>query len=76
MEETKMRRKIRKIASILYVVFAIVLVYIGFVGAELDRMEVSIPSIIGMIVLLVVRYEIAKALKARAKRKLWLKKYQ
>ena len=66
-----MRRKIRKIASILYVVFAIVLVYIGFVGAELDRMELSIPSIIGMIVLLVVRYEIAKALKARAKRKLW-----
>ena len=71
-----MRRKIRKIASILYVVFALVLVYIGFVGAELDRMELSIPSIIGMIVLLVLRYEIAKALKARAKRKLWLKKYQ
>ena len=70
-----MRRKIRKIASFLYVVFALVLLYIGFLGAELDRMELSIPSIIGMILLLILRYEIARALKARAKRKLWLKKY-
>lgn len=66
-----MKRKIRKIASILYVVFALVLLYIGFLGAELDRMELSIPSITGMILLLILRYEIAKALKARAKRKLW-----
>ena len=66
-----MKRKIRKIASILYVVFALVLLYIGFLRAELDRMELSIPSITGMILLLILRYEIAKALKARAKRKLW-----
>ena len=71
----KRKIKIRKIADTIYVITAIVLVYIGFAGANLNKTELWLPSIIGLILIFLIRLEIINITSSRAKLKRWRQKY-
>lgn len=72
----KKKIRMRTIADTVYVITILVLLYIGFAGVELNRIELWLPCISGMVFLFIIRREIINTLSSRAKLKHWHTKYR